>query len=239
MAVHLTEEEQLESLKRWWSENGKSTVIVVVLAIGGYFGWEGYQANQTHLAEAASSHYRDLQDALAVAEGQILTEEKRATATHLANTLKEEHQSNLYSSQAALFLAKMAVESNQLSSAAAELQWVVDQNVDAALVNLTRNRLARVLIAEQKYDEALLAVTVKNAGSFESLFAETRGDIHLLQGDTQQARAAYQLAQQSIAANDRARAPLLAMKMDELKTPEVTSADPEVIAEPQAEVAGE
>ena len=40
MAEHLSDEEQLESFKRWFKENGLSTIVVVVLAAGGYFGWE-------------------------------------------------------------------------------------------------------------------------------------------------------------------------------------------------------
>ena len=38
MAEDITEEEQIEALKRWWAENGMQTVLAVVLVIGGYFG---------------------------------------------------------------------------------------------------------------------------------------------------------------------------------------------------------
>ncbi len=221
MAEHLTDEEQLENLKRWWSENGKSTVIAVVLAVTGYFGWEGWQSNQKHMSETAAGHYQSLQEALDVTQGQVVSDDNRATAKHLAETLKSEHQANVYASHAALFLAKMAVEAKDLDSAVSELEWVIERNADSALVSLSKNRLARVLISQEKYTEALAAVTVKKAGSFESLFAETRGDIYLIQGDVQQARAAYQLAQQGLPANDRMRAPLLAMKLDDLKTPDV------------------
>ncbi len=46
MAEHLSEEEQLEALKRWLSENGTSTVVGVVLAISGYLGWGFWQDKQ-------------------------------------------------------------------------------------------------------------------------------------------------------------------------------------------------
>ena len=56
------------------------------------------------------------------------------------------------------------------------------------------------------------------------MFAETRGDILLAQGDTKMARAAYELAQQNMGEADNARAALLAMKLDDLKTPQALAA---------------
>ena len=40
MAEDITEEEQIEALKRWCAENGMQTVLAVVLVTGGYFGWQ-------------------------------------------------------------------------------------------------------------------------------------------------------------------------------------------------------
>ena len=42
MADHITEEEQIEALKRWWDENGKQVVLAIVLTVGGYFGWQAW-----------------------------------------------------------------------------------------------------------------------------------------------------------------------------------------------------
>ena len=36
MAQHLTEEEQIEALKRWWKENWLSIVLPIVVAVVGY-----------------------------------------------------------------------------------------------------------------------------------------------------------------------------------------------------------
>ncbi len=224
MSAHLTEEEQLEALKRWWNENGKSTVVGVAVVVAGYFGYQGWQSNQQAQAEMASARYQDILEAVEVAPGQALSEEKRATVVHLSEGLKTDHASSLYASQAALFLAKLAVEQNDLDKAAAELQWVLAKDVDASVSKITRNRLARVLLAQEKYDEALQQVASTDAGSFTSLFAETRGDILLAQGDTKMARAAYELAQQNMGEADNARAALLAMKLDDLKTPQALAA---------------
>ena len=38
MESYRTEEEQVEALKRWWDENGRSTMTAVVLALVAGFG---------------------------------------------------------------------------------------------------------------------------------------------------------------------------------------------------------
>lgn len=222
MAEHLSEEEQLEALKRWWSENGTSTVVGVILAISGYLGWGFWQDKQQADAEAASASYETLMEAVVAEQGQILSEEKLATANHLADELKAQHASSLYASQAALFKAKLAVESENLSAAAAELQWVIDRNVEPALTLLTRSRLARVQMDLGEYEQALATVQDANSGSFKAMFAEIRGDVFLAQDKNSQARAAYQLALDNLITEQASRRPLLEIKISDLKTAPLT-----------------
>lgn len=235
MAEHLTEEEQIEALKRWWAENGTSTVVGVVLAVSGYFGWEFWKDSQQESAEAASASYQTLMDAVVVEPGQLLSEEKSTTANHLADELKSQHASSLYASQAALFKAKLAVEAQDLKTAAAELQWVIDRNVEPALTLLTRSRLARVQIDLGEYEQALATVTDANSGSFKALFAEIRGDILLAQEKTSEARAAYQLALDNLITEQASRRPLLEIKISDLQTAPINGAvDTPAVEEPTA-----
>ncbi|MGH1371258.1 MAG: YfgM family protein [Cellvibrionaceae bacterium] len=222
MAEHLSEEEQLEALKRWWSENGTSTVVGVVLAISGYLGWGFWQDKQQSDAEAASANYETLMEAVVAEPGQLLSEEQLTTANHLADELKAQHSSSLYASQAALFKAKLAVQSDDLSLAAAELQWVIERNVEPALTLLTRSRLARVQMDLGEYDQALTTVQDAKSGSFKAMFAEIRGDIFLAQGQSSQARAAYQLALDNLITEQASRRPLLEIKIGDLKTAPIT-----------------
>ncbi len=221
MAEHLTEEEQIEALKRWWAENGTSTVIGIVLAVSGYFGWEFWKDSQKESAETASANYQTLMDAVAVEPGQLLSEDKSTTANHLADELKSQHGSSLYASQAALFKAKLAVEAEDFNAAANELQWVIDRNVEPALTLLTRSRLARVQIDLGEYDKALATVADANSGSFKAMFAEIRGDVLLAQEKTSEARAAYQLALDNLITEQASRRPLLEIKIGDLQTPPV------------------
>ena len=217
MTAHLSEEEQIEALKRWWDENGKSTLVSVVIVVAGYFGWQGWQDHQRNQAETASAVYQNLVEA-SLAEPAALSEEKRATATHLAQQLKNEHGSSLYAQNAALVMAKLAVESNELDKAAEELSWVLSQNPQQGVALITRLRLARVQAAQGNYDLALQTLEGVEAETFTAAYAEVRGDIYLAQNKTGEARAAYQLALDKLLPSQGGQRNLLQMKLDDLKS---------------------
>lgn len=99
MSAHLTEEEQLEALKRWWADNGKSLIVAVVLGVGGFLGFNSWQDNRQASDEAASAQYEQIAEL--IAKGEALTDQESATVTHLASQLKENHSDTLYGIQAA------------------------------------------------------------------------------------------------------------------------------------------
>lgn len=209
MSDHLTEEEQLEALKRWWKENGKFIVLAVVVAVGGYFGWGAWQDQQRAQAEAASAQYEQLLGSLRSPEQELPSE--------LVEELKQ--GGGLYALNAALIKARAAVEKDDLDAAAEQLQWVLDQSPEATIAQLTRVRLARVLAAQGSHDAALAELqSAEPSESFASEYAEARGDIFLAQGKTDEARSAYQFALESLTSPQQNRAGLLQMKIDNLKT---------------------
>ena len=55
-------------------------------------------------------------------------------------------------------------------------------------------RLARILLAEKKYDEALQQVNVINSPHYKIVVEELKGDIYVAKGDTANARTAYSIA---------------------------------------------
>lgn len=225
MSVHLTEEEQLETLKRWAREYGKLVLTVIVVAIAGYIGITEWKKNQQAKAEQTSVVYEQLLQAVSVQPGQTLDAEKRSNVNQLANQLKSGGAS-LYAHNAALFLARLAVEDGNLDQAATELKWVLDNKPAAATEQIARLRLARVLIANSQLDQAekLLA---KPAEAFKSEYAEVQGDIFSARGDVNAARASYE---QALADNDvqqQERSMLLQLKLDDLKLAPVASASAE------------
>jgi predicted negative regulator of RcsB-dependent stress response len=62
VADHLSEEEQIEKLKRWWAEQGRGVIAAIVLLVGGWGGWSYYQSSVEEAALVASSEYQQLSD---------------------------------------------------------------------------------------------------------------------------------------------------------------------------------
>lgn len=217
MSVHLSEEEQLEVLKRWWNDYGKTVIIAVLVAVAGYFAYTTWQDQQRQKAEKASEVYEQLLKLANAEPGKVLTDADKATIAHLAGELKDGNSESMYAHSAAFFLAKLAVEDNKLDVAVNELKWVLSAKPEAATEQLARLRLARVLTAQQAYDDALAQLSPEPAAAFTAEYAEARGDIIKLQGDLDAARTAFEKALAATDPQQQERYMLLQMKVDDLK----------------------
>lgn len=248
MADHLTEQEQIESLKRWWADNGRGIVTGVALALAGYFGYQWWQTDQRTQAENASNLYQTFVEAVTANDNQP-NDQQLTTARSLAGQLKEDYDKQIYASQAALRLAALDVEKNDLEAAAEQLQWAFDHVGQDALKFVTQRRLAAVTAARGQYDEALALLDNTTSGpipgAFAALFAETRGDILLQRGDKTAARSAYVQAKAQLLPEQSNIAQLLDMKLDSIPAaaadtapepgPQQTPSQNETGAEPEQE----
>ena len=224
MSVHLTEEEQLEVMKRWWKDYGKTVITGIVAAVALYFAWTTWQEKQRNKAESASAHYEELIKILNVEQGKTLSEADKANAEHIANELKEKNGKTLYAQGAAFYLAKTAVDSGNLDKAVTELQWILTSKPDQATAQLAHARLARVYVAKGAYAEALAQLSDEPSKAFVSEYSEVRGDILKAQGDKDAAATAYKKALETSDPQQQERAMVLQMKADELKTADAASA---------------
>lgn len=226
MSVHLSEEEQLEVLKRWWKDYGRTVVIAVLVAVAGYFAYTTWQDQKRQKAEKASEVYEQLLKLANAEPGKVLTDSDKATITHLASELKDGNSESMYAHSAAFFLAKLAVEDNKLDVAVRELKWVLSAKPEAATEQLARLRLARVLTAQQAYADALAQLSPEPAAAFTAEYAEARGDILKLQGDLDAARTAFEKALAVTDPQQQERYMLLQMKVDDLKVESTVPAAP-------------
>ena len=226
MSVHLTEEEQLEVLKRWWKDYGKTVLTGIAAAVAIYFAWTAWQDKQRGQAESASSHYEELIKILNVEQGKTLSDADKANAEHIANDLKEKNGKSLYAQSAAFYLAKAAVDAGNLDKAVTELQWILASKPDIATAQLAHVRLARVYVSKAAYTEAQAQLTEEPSKAFASEYAEVRGDILKAQGNKEAAATAYQRAIETTDPQQQERTMVLQMKADELKTADVVQAAP-------------
>jgi predicted negative regulator of RcsB-dependent stress response len=205
-----TEEEQLEALKRWWAEHGRSTLIAIVVALGVGFGWQGWQARRGAEAEAASMAYQGLLAALGDREGAAAAESAREQAVRL----KSDYPDSAYAAFAALHLARLAMAGGALEDAEAELRWVLAQTGrDDDVHRVARLRLARVLAARGAGEEALQMLAADGDNPYAAAYALARGDVLLAAGREAEARGAYREAQ---ALAETAAPPGLAQKIEYL-----------------------
>ncbi len=217
MVTDRTEEEQIEALKNWWNENGTSLLITIALALAGVFGYQAWQRNTVSQGEAASAIYQDMLEAAIDDPFGESTDKQIATARSLAQTLKTDFASSSYAKFAALHVAKLAVEEDDLDSAEIELRWVLDHDVETSLELITRLRLARVLWANGNPEAALASIENVEAAGYTSAYEETKGDLYLELDRPKDARSAYQKGLNHLFTEGSNQ--VLQMKLDDIPVP--------------------
>ena len=188
-AYDLEEQEQLAQLKAWWNEYGNLVTVVMLVCSAialAYQGWNWYQRSQ---ASEAAAIYGAVQRAQMAGDAQ---KTKQGTAE-----LVDNYSRTPYAPLAALASAKSAVDVGDLKTAQLQLQWVVDHGKDEVR-DIGRLRLAAVLAEQKEFDAAVKQLDTTPSSGFVARFAELKGDILLLQGNKEAARAAYQQAQSKL-----------------------------------------
>ncbi|MGB0205004.1 MAG: YfgM family protein [Neptuniibacter sp.] len=217
MAELRTEEEQVQALKNWWNENGKSLLLWIAVALAAVFGWKGWQQQQAVEAENASVLYQNLLDATVSALGPQGDQAQYKVAESISEQLKADYDSSAYAKFAATIMARVAVDNGQLDKALTELDWVLANQPTVSMYALTSLRKARILLSQGELDKALAIVNDLPKSGYEVSIAELKGDIYLAKGDKDQARNEYQAAISAAETNSR---PVLQMKLDDLAVEE-------------------
>lgn len=212
-----TEEEQVQAIKNWWKENGKSLLLGIAGAAAITVGWQQWQSNQAAYAEAASISYLNYVDAvsgyMSSGDQALLT-----TAGTLADEIKAEYDDTVYAQYTALIQAKLDVEAGELDEAVSELEWIKAQEPSARLATVADLRLAKVHFAAGDLDAALSTLASVKGQGFDELAYELEGDVLVAQGKLALARDAYEQAQAAGTAG--ASRGLLGLKLSDLAVEE-------------------
>lgn len=235
-----TEEDQIRAIRQWWQRNGSSTLISVGLALAIVFGWQWWHQRRQASGEEAAALYQQLQQAVELARDD---EVQRTTAKHLGEQLLELQPSGRYGDYANLMLARLAAEADDLAAAEQQLRNVISRHPaeapgvlrsrfdaflgrqgDPQLGTLARLRLARVLIAQARLDEAAALLGPASGGDFEIERTELRGDILREKGDHAGALAAYERAMELAKESGSVR--LLELKLEEQRLRQAAPATP-------------
>jgi predicted negative regulator of RcsB-dependent stress response len=187
MDANLTDEEKLEHIKKWWSENGGSIITGIVLGLAVLFGTKAWFSYQERTAQTASNLYTVLMSAMESGDA--------AAVSQKTGVLISDYSDTPYASLGALALAREKIEAGDLQAAQAQLEWVLENSQSDIMRDTARLRLARVLIALENLDgaETLLGQAV-TGNAFDPLYTEVRGDVYVARGDIAAANQAYQEA---------------------------------------------
>ena len=188
MAAHLDleEQEQLAELKHFWNTYGNLISWALIVVLGAYATWNGWQYWQRNQAAKASALYEEVEKAVLQ---QDLPRIERSVAD-----MKDKFGSTQFAHQAALLAARSLAEKGKAEQARTWLAWVAADAPETALRELARLRLAALQWDTQSADEALKTLQAPFSSETEPLAADLKGDLLLSKGQNTEAVAAYQQA---------------------------------------------
>jgi len=204
MAYDLEEQEQLASLKAFWNQYGNLLTWVLIVALGSYAGYNYWNSHQRTEAAEASGLYDELNKSLAAKDN--------AKVQRIAGDVESKFGSSVYAQMSALAAAKSAFDANDLKTAKAQLQWVVEHGNDE-YKSIAKLRLSGVLLDEKAYDEGLKLLATDFLPQFSGAAADRKGDILVAQNKLAEARTAYQAALEAMDKKNPGRQ-LVQLKLD-------------------------
>lgn len=188
MAYSIEEEQEINQLKEWWKENGKTIIVAFILGVGGMFGWRYWQAHQAEQIAQASAQY----DALI----NSVQQDEQAKKANIEQFVQA-NSKTAYAVFALLDEAKKATEKQDFAAAEANLNQALTQSQDEVLTSIVALRLSAVQFQLGQLDNALSTLNQVKGESFNARKAILTGDIQIAKGDKVAAKNSFEQAQQS------------------------------------------
>ena len=189
-SLDLQEQEQVDALKAFWTQYGNLITWALILVLGAFAAWNGWNWYQRDQGVKAGAMFDELERAAQA--GDI------DKTTRVFGDLKQRYPGTAYAEQGGLLSARIQSEKGQADAARASLVWVADNATEAEYRAVARLRLAGAMLDAKQYDEALKQLDAVQAAGFEALVADRRGDVLMAQGKKDEARAAWQTAWKSM-----------------------------------------
>lgn len=181
--LDLQEQEQLDNIKAFWKQYGDLITWLLVIVLGAFAAWNGWNTYQRSQGVKASAMFDQLELAAQAGDAE--------RASRVFGDLKERYPGTAYAQHGALLAARVQQEKGQADAARATLAWAAENGKDDAYRAAARLRLSGLLVDAKEYDKALEQLAGIKDKSFEALAADRRGDVLLAQGKRDEARAAY------------------------------------------------
>jgi len=180
----LSEKEQIEQIRGWWSEYGGYVIFGVAAGALLLFGINYYQSSKLEAQLGASALYESLTNH--VVDGDL--EQAEIVADELGTSFAD----TSYAAQSKLAIARLYMDKNRDQDAADALSALLAGPAPEELKMLARLRLARVLLYQDKPQEVVDLLEGKASEGFAPSYAEVLGDAYHALGRIAEAEAAYQ-----------------------------------------------
>lgn len=190
---HLNEHDQVEIIKRFWNKFGNWIVGIIVVIALGISGWHFWQVRQGDARARASVQYEMALSAF--------NKEQTTRLTAQVNSLAEKHADSIYAALGKLLVASSQVKNKQYAQAEQSLRWVLKHNHSPIAQAAATLRLARLLTATGKAQQALPLLTKAPSG-FGALFAVAQGDAYQALKEHAKAHTAYAKALSQLSKTD-------------------------------------
>ncbi|MFL1732166.1 YfgM family protein [Moraxella oculi] len=243
---NMADKQAMSALK----QHGSSIILVILVVLAGYFGWEYYQKNYAKIDTVAADLYTTIEendDALRLAQynaedesaKQVMNARKDALFTDI-DKLVATHGNTIYAWQALMIKARQQTQANDLAGAVVTLDQATKIDLgDEGLLAMTKIRHARAMLANGDTDKALKIANESMPSAFEASRQEMLGDIYVAKNDIEQAKQSYTAAWEALRERQENRA-VLTLKLQSLgvevepiaqKTPVIAESGEEMTSE--------
>ena len=182
-----SEDQQIEAIKKWWKENGVSLLLGLGIGVGALLGWREYLAYQTDHSAEASDLYQAVQT-------RVASNSLDDAHVNKADVIRNDYSDTPYAALVSMAQAKYEYEKGDAEAALMHLRWASEHAKEVDVQHVANLRLARILLAQKKYDEAESILLADHPAGFSAGYEELKGDLYVAKGEIAQARVAYDKA---------------------------------------------
>jgi len=209
--VYLSEQEQVEAIKKWWKDNGTAVIAGIAIGLLGVFGWKYWQNQQQALAENASAAYQNLL--------VLVDQGNQDAAGPKGQQVAQQYERSGYAVLATFTMARLAMEAGDSETAKRHLKWISDNATRPEFQGLARLRLSRIYLNEGDTESAWSLLGHESLEQPpKASYYELKGDIRIAQGKPEDARAEY-LQALRLTESKQGDTALLQLKLDDLGQP--------------------
>ncbi len=195
--LNLEEQEQIDQIKHFWQRWGNLITWLLIGVLAAYSGWNGWKWWERRNASQAAVLYDAVDQAVRQADMALLDRS--------LNDIQSRYASAAITQHASLLAARVYETQGASDKAQAALRAVMAQSPDEGLAALAALRLAALQMQTRDWAAAKASLERKVPATLQALFDEALGDWAALQGQKDQAQAAYLKAWKAHAAGSDGR----------------------------------